>query len=167
MLVPSEQWQQTSDLRTLCSSILASAVSEPDKYQVGLTKIFFRAGLLARFEQLRHARLTEVATLLQRNIRRHFAVRDFQRVRTMVVGIQRLVRTRAAKQRAVELRRERAAVSIQKAARGFIERQRYQAARSAVVAIQAVARGQHYRANFKEQRREQVVLQLQSMLRGA
>ncbi|GAA5976690.1 hypothetical protein JCM10908_005597 [Rhodotorula pacifica] len=167
MLVPSAQWQETSDLRALCSSILSSAIPEPDKYQVGLTKIFFRAGLLARFEQLRHARLTEIATLLQRSIRRHFAVRNYQRVRTMVSGIQRLVRATAAKQRVEAIRRERAAVTIQKAARGFAARRQYEAARKAIVAVQAIARGTQFRATYKEQRREQVLRELQALLRGA
>ena len=139
MLVPSSQWQQTSDLRALCSSILSSAVSEPDKYQVGLTKIFFRAGLLARFEQLRHARLGELTTLIQKNVRRFLAQRDYGRVRRMILGVQCVARANAAKRLAQEARRERAAVMIQKAARGFLERVKYERARKAVVAVQARA----------------------------
>ncbi|GAA5834869.1 hypothetical protein JCM9279_007130 [Rhodotorula babjevae] len=167
MLVPSSQWQQTSDLRALCSSILSSTVSEPDKYQVGLTKIFFRAGLLARFEQLRHARLGELTTLIQKNVRRFLAQRDYGRVRRMITGVQSVARANAAKRLAQEARRERAAVMIQKAARGFLERVKYERARKAVVAVQALARGLHVRATFKEERRVQAAVQLQSLLRGA
>ncbi|BGP46432.1 Myosin type-2 heavy chain 1 [Rhodotorula kratochvilovae] len=167
MLVPSSQWQQTSDLRALCTSILSSAVSEPDKYQVGLTKIFFRAGLLARFEQLRHARLGELTTLIQKHVRRFLAQRDYARVRRMITGVQAVVRANAARRRAEEARRERAAVMIQKAARGFLERVKFARARKTVVAVQALARGMHVRATFKEERRIQAAVQLQSMLRGA
>ncbi|BGP38330.1 Myosin type-2 heavy chain 1 [Rhodotorula kratochvilovae] len=167
MLVPSSQWQQTSDLRALCTSILSSAVSEPDKYQVGLTKIFFRAGLLARFEQLRHARLGELTTLIQKHVRRFLAQRDYARVRRMITGVQAVVRANAAKRRAEEARRERAAVLIQKAARGFLERVKFERARRTVIAVQALARGMHVRATFKEERRIQAAVQLQSMLRGA
>lgn len=167
MLVPSSQWQQTSDLRALCESILSSAISEPDRYQVGLTKIFFRAGLLARFEQLRTSRLNELTTLIQKNVRRFLAMRDYSRVRKMILGVQAVVRTNAAKRRAEETRRERAAVMVQKVARGFMERQRFERAKRTVVAVQAIARGMHLRANFVEQRKNQAATQLQSFLRGA
>ncbi|KAJ8295745.1 Myosin-2A [Rhodotorula toruloides] len=167
MLVPSSQWQQTSDLRALCESILSSAISEPDRYQVGLTKIFFRAGLLARFEQLRTSRLNELTTLIQKNVRRFLAMRDYSRVRKMILGVQAVVRANAAKRRAEEARREKAAVMVQKVARGFMERQRFERAKRMVVALQAIARGQHLRANFVEERKKQAATQLQSMLRGA
>ncbi|GJN87133.1 hypothetical protein Rhopal_000078-T1 [Rhodotorula paludigena] len=167
MLVPSAQWQQTSDLRALCSTILSATISEPDKYQVGLTKIFFRAGLLARFEQLRHARLNDLATLIQKNVRRFLAQRDYARVRRMIEGVQCVVRGNAARRRADEARRERAAVLIQSVARGFIERLKFERARRMVVAVQALARGMHVRATFKEERRNQAAIQLQSLLRGA
>ncbi|GAA6049040.1 hypothetical protein JCM3770_005453 [Rhodotorula araucariae] len=166
MLVPSAQWQQTSDLRALCTSILSSAVSEPDKYQVGLTKIFFRAGLLARFEQLRHSRLSELTILIQKNVRRFLAQRDYTRVRRMITGVQAVARAKAARRRADEARRERAAVTIQKAARGFLERIKFQRARKTVIAVQALARGMHVRATFLEERRVQAAVQLQSLLRG-
>lgn len=32
------------DIHELCNVILEKYVTEPDKYQIGLTKIFFRAG---------------------------------------------------------------------------------------------------------------------------
>ena len=68
MLVQSEQWGP--DIRTLCTRILESTIKDADKFQVGLSKIFFRAGLLARFEQYRTSRLNALATLMQKNFRR-------------------------------------------------------------------------------------------------
>ncbi|GAA6027831.1 hypothetical protein JCM8097_001737 [Rhodosporidiobolus ruineniae] len=167
MLVPSAQWQQTSDLRALCSSILSTTTPEPDKYQVGLTKIFFRAGLLARFEQLRTSRLNELTTLIQKNVRRFLAVRDYARARKAIVGLQAMWRAREARKRVEDMRRENAAVMIQKQARGFLERTRYERTRKAVIAIQALVRGRHVRATFREQRKNQAAVALQSLLRGA
>lgn len=46
-LVPSKNWDSKSstfDVRTLCSTILDEYIQEQDKYQIGKTKIFFRAG---------------------------------------------------------------------------------------------------------------------------
>lgn len=45
MLVPSADWQpmiQHMELRPLCSLILERTINDPDKYQSGLTKIFFQ-----------------------------------------------------------------------------------------------------------------------------
>jgi myosin-5 len=139
MLVPAAQWQQTDDLRALCSSILSTTTPEPDKYQVGLTKIFFRAGLLARFEQLRTSRLNELSTLIQKNVRRFLAVRDYGRARKAIVGIQAAWRAREARRVVEGLKREKAAVLIQKQARGFLERVRYERTKKLIVAIQASA----------------------------
>ncbi|GAA5988064.1 hypothetical protein JCM11641_007917 [Rhodosporidiobolus odoratus] len=167
MLVPTSDWQQTSDLRALCTSILSTSISEPDKYQVGLTKIFFRAGLLARFEQLRTARLHDLATVIQKHVRRFLAVRDYERARKMVLGVQTVWRAKMAKRVAEEMRRERAAVLIQKQVRGFVERTRFERVKRTVTAIQAIVRGQHVRATFREERKNQAVISLQSLLRGA
>ncbi|GAA6061411.1 hypothetical protein JCM10212_004469 [Sporobolomyces blumeae] len=166
MLVPSAQWSSSTELRALCSDILSSTISEADKYQVGLTKIFFRAGLLARFEQLRTSRLNELTTLIQKNVRRYIAQRDYKRLQRSVVGLQALWRGRDARKRVESMRQERAAVQIQKAARGFLERAKFQRARQTVIAIQSIVRGQHVRATFKEQRRTQAVVELQTLIRG-
>ncbi|GAA5892933.1 hypothetical protein JCM6882_006898 [Rhodosporidiobolus microsporus] len=167
MLVPAAQWQQTSDLRALCSTILSSTTPEPDKYQVGLTKIFFRAGLLARFEQLRTTRLNELTTLIQKNVRRYLAMRDYKRARQAIVGLQAVWRATQARKRVEEMRREKAAVLIQKQARGFIERTRFERARKMIVAVQAIVRGQHVRATFREEQKNQAATHLQAFLRGA
>jgi len=189
MLVPSSRLSSTADLRTLCSDILSSTISEADKYQVGLTKIFFRAGLLARFEQLRTNRLNELTTLIQKNVRRYIAQRDYKRLQKSAVGLQALWRGKDARKRAQAMRQDRAAVQIQKAARGYLERSRFQRARQAVLAVQSsefpllslvtrtsnadpldlcysVARGQHVRRTYKEERKTQAVVALQALIRG-
>ena len=50
MLVPSSSW--TSEIRKMANSILTKALGASsgqglDKYQLGLTKIFFRAGMFS------------------------------------------------------------------------------------------------------------------------
>jgi myosin V len=45
MLVRSEHW--SPDTKKLCSVILDTSIKEADKYQVGMTKLFFRAGMVS------------------------------------------------------------------------------------------------------------------------
>ena len=73
MLVPSDNWKpmiQNLQLQELCNLILERTINDPDKYQSGLTKIFFRAGMLAALESLRSERLNSLVTLVQKNVRR-------------------------------------------------------------------------------------------------
>ncbi|KAK4058503.1 Myosin type-2 heavy chain 1 [Microbotryomycetes sp. JL221] len=135
MLVSSEYW--SGDIKNLCTLVLESAIKQEDKYQVGLTKIFFRAGLLAQFEQLRTNRLNMMATLIQRNVRKHLAVKSYQTLRKAVIGVQTIWRAMMARRKAEEERRTRAAVLIQRNARGFVERRKYLRARQSIVDVQA------------------------------
>lgn len=135
MLVNSEQWGP--EIRELCTRILEKTIEDPDKYQVGLSKIFFRAGLLARFEQLRTNRLNELATLMQKNVRRHLAVARYQTTRRAVIGVQTLWRAVLARRRAEEQKREAAAVLIQRTLRGHVERTKYLRAQKTVLGLQS------------------------------
>lgn len=58
-LVPSKHWdhKENPDMGKLCTTILEASIKDNDKYQVGITKIFFRAGqvrmlLIYRFKQI-------------------------------------------------------------------------------------------------------------------
>lgn len=134
MLVKSDQWG--TDLRTVCTRILGESVKEEEKYQVGLTKIFFRAGLLARFEQFRTNRLNALVTLMQKNFLRHMAVKRYHDLRMTVIGVQAVWRATLARRVANSLREGRAAILIQRNARGFLQRQRFLRARKAIVGLQ-------------------------------
>lgn len=134
-LVHSDQWGP--DIRTLCTRILESTIKESDKYQVGLSKIFFRAGLLAQFEQFRVARLNALATLMQKNFLRHMAVKRFRNLKRSAVGIQTVWRRVLAKRAAEERRREAAASLIQRFLRGVLARKSYTRTLKAVVTVQA------------------------------
>lgn len=46
-LVPSKHWNPSA-IRELCSTILETTIKDTDRYQVGETKIFFRAGQVKR-----------------------------------------------------------------------------------------------------------------------
>ena len=50
-LVSSEYWDpnKSPDIRKLCNVILEQSIPDKDKFQVGLTKIFFRAGQVSTF----------------------------------------------------------------------------------------------------------------------
>lgn len=135
MLCSSKEWGP--EIEKLCQIILTNSIAEPDKYQCGLTKIFFRAGMLASLEKLRTDRLNYLVTLLQKNFLRHMHRTRYLNLRKAVIGIQTTWRRQLAQRAAEAARREQAAIAIQRIARGFVQRSRFLQVRKAVIAIQS------------------------------
>jgi myosin-5 len=140
MLVPSSQWGpmiQRMELNDLCSLILEGTINDPDKYQNGKTKIFFRAGMLAALETLRADRLSAMVTVVQKNMRRHMCMKRYRMMRTAAIRIQTWWRGILARRFVAKVRRETAAVRFQKAARRYIQRKRFTELRTTVVRFQS------------------------------
>lgn len=135
MLTNSENWGP--DLPVLCRQILQGVITEEDKYQVGLTKIFFRAGMLAHLERVRSNRLRSLVVLMQKNFLRTFYQRKYASLRVATVGIQSQFRKVLAKKRAEQTKKDNAAIILQRHVRGHLQRKQYLHTRSAVVSIQS------------------------------
>lgn len=135
MLINSSHWQ--GDLKDVCALILAETIKEEDKFQLGLTKLFFRAGMLAYLEGLRADRLNHLVTLVQKNLRRRMALEHYRKLRSSSLKIQVWWRAISARKFVANLRREAAAVKIQKIGRGFVQRKRFLETRQGVVKIQS------------------------------
>ncbi len=130
---------QRLELNGLCSLILQRTINDPDKYQNGKTKIFFRAGMLAALETLRADRLNTMVTVVQKNMRRHMCMKRYRRMRTATIRIQTWWRGVLAKRFVAQVRRETAAIRFQKAARRYIQRKCFTELRTTVVRFQSRA----------------------------
>ena len=155
MLCHSAQW--THDIKSMCHNILRKALGDishqkADKYQLGLTKIFFRAGMLAFLENLRSARLTECAIMIQKNLRAKYYRHKYLDTRASIMQLQAYTRGFLARKRAQGIRRTKAATDIQRVWRGQKERKVYQSTRNNVILFEAVAKGYLCRKNILETR---------------
>jgi myosin-5 len=144
MLVPSEQW--TSEIREMANTILTKALGDNskeglDKYQLGLTKIFFRAGMLAFLENLRTSRLNNCAIMIQKNLKAQYYRRRYLEARNAVLTFQAFTRGHLARKRAEEYRRIKAATTIQRVWRGQKERKKFNVIRNNLIQAQAIAKG--------------------------
>jgi myosin-5 len=128
---------QAMDLRRLCSAILGQTIADPDMYQYGLTKIFFRAGMLAALESLRSDRLNAMVTVVQKNMRRRMAVKKYQGLRKATIKIQTWWRGVQAKKFVQSIRREMSARRLQTGIRRFIQRNHFLATKSAITLFQS------------------------------
>lgn len=155
MLVPSAQW--TSVLRDMANAILATALGESkndgsSKYQLGLTKIFFRAGMLAFLENLRTNRLNDAAIMIQKNLKAKYYRRRYLEAVDSVRDFQSLVRGCLARQRAEDQRQVKGATTIQRVWRGQKDRKNFIRIRNNIVLFEAAAKGWLCRKNILDTR---------------
>ena len=155
MLIPSTRW--TTEIREMANAILRKALGHAkndgtDKYQLGLTKIFFRAGMLAFLENLRTNRLNSAAVMIQKNLRAKHYRRRFLEARDSIKAFQDLARGVLARQRAAEARQQRAATTIQRVWRGQKERKRYLRFRNDLIVFEATAKGWLFRKMILDKR---------------
>ena len=142
MLVPSKQWSpmiKQLEIRPLCMLILEQTITDEDKYQTGLTKIFFRAGMLAALESLRSDRLNTMVTVVQKNMRRYMAVKQYKRMRAAAITIQTWWRGILARRLVGSIRREVSARKLQTISRRYLQRRKFHETRFAIIRIQSRA----------------------------
>ena len=140
MLVHSSEWEtmiKNLELKPLCARILEKTINDPDKYQPGLTKIFFRAGMLAALESLRSNRLNALVTIVQKNMRRKMAMKKYQELRHATIRIQTWWRGILARKFVDGVRKTVAATRLQTALRRFTQRRKFLDVRNAIVRIQS------------------------------
>ena len=169
MLIPSPSW--TSDIRGMANAILKKALGQGsnrglDKYQLGLTKIFFRAGMLAFLENLRTTRLNECATMIQKNLRCKYYRRKYLEARSSILMLQAWTRGYQARIRAEDIRQNRAATNIQKVWRGHKDRVRFVSIRNNIILLEAVTKGFLLRKNLMETRIGNAVVTIQRSWRS-
>ncbi|KAI7644125.1 class V myosin, partial [Hortaea werneckii] len=144
MLISSQQW--TTEIRDMANAILSKALGEgkndgTDKYQLGLTKIFFRAGMLAFLENLRSNRLNGAAIMIQKNLRAKYWRRRYLEATDSVKAFQALCRAFVARERTEELRRQKGATTIQRVWRGQKERKNFLRIRNDLIIFEATSKG--------------------------
>ena len=140
MLVQSNEWDtmiRNLELKPLCNLILERTINDPDKYQSGLTKIFFRAGMLAALESLRSDRLNSLVTTIQKNMKRKMAVKKYQELRHATIKIQTWWRGIMARKLVDGVRKTVAATKLQTALRRYAQRKRFLDTRQAIVRFQS------------------------------
>lgn len=169
MLVHSSQW--TSEIRDMADAILKKALGTStgkglDKYQLGLTKIFFRAGMLAFLENLRTTRLNDCAIMIQKNLRAKYYRRRYLEAREAVVRTQSAIRAWKARKEAQELRTIRAATTIQRVWRGQKQRKVFLRIRQDMVLFESAAKGYLRRKNIMETRLGNAALVIQRVWRS-
>ena len=132
--------KDTTSADAECRAVLAHFGVDQGEYAFGSTKVFFRAGVVGAMEDLR-GRTLSAALTTQKHARGRAARAAFMRTREAIVMVQALARGRRARLAFVAaFARSRAAVDLQRTARGFIARRRAKKEVRSIVACQMAVR---------------------------
>ncbi|XP_068780638.1 unconventional myosin-Vb isoform X1 [Struthio camelus] len=154
-----------NDKKQICRTLLEDLIKDPDKFQFGRTKIFFRAGQVAYLEKLRADKFRAATIMIQKTVRGWLQRVKYQRLKRAAIVIQRYARGHLARRLAEHLRRTRAATVFQKQYRMLRIRRAFQRVRNATVTIQAFARGMFVRRVYRKMLVEHKATIIQKYLR--
>ncbi|ODO03097.1 hypothetical protein I350_05942 [Cryptococcus amylolentus CBS 6273] len=166
IMLSQQEWNENMELQDLCSVLLQKLLPDDDKYQLGATKIFFRAGALAFLEAMRSRKQYEMATTIQKYIRRRLAYKEYRKMRESSVIIQLWWKSLLAKRSLLTLKNEKLAVMLQQAIRSRRERVKYLHLRAAIIGLQSAIRRNLATMEREEKRKQGGAVQLQSLFRG-
>ncbi|XP_071826412.1 unconventional myosin-Va-like isoform X3 [Apostichopus japonicus] len=155
-----------NNIRGSSEKTLHALIPDPDKYQFGKTKIFFRAGQVAYMEKLRADKLHAACVLMQKTVRGWVQWKKYQRTRKAIILLQKYTRGFLARKLTKFLRATKAAICIQKAWRRYKARKAYLRIRNSVLTIQSYYRGLVGRRHFQEELQLQKALIIQKYFRG-
>ncbi|XP_032889430.1 unconventional myosin-Vb [Amblyraja radiata] len=155
-----------NDKKETCRRLLDIVIKDPDKFQFGKTKIFFRAGQVAYLEKLRADKFRAACMMIQKTVRGWLQRVKYRRLKKATITLQRYVRGYQARRLADFLRKTRAAIILQKQCRMLAARHQYLKFRSAAITIQACARGMFVRKVYHELLLQHKATVIQKNLRG-
>ncbi|XP_052011714.1 unconventional myosin-Vb [Apodemus sylvaticus] len=155
-----------TDKKTICKSVLEGLIKDPDKFQFGRSKIFFRAGQVAYLEKLRADKFREATIMIQKTVRGWLQKVKYRRLRAATLSLQRFSRGFLARRLAEHLRRTRAAIVLQKQYRMLKARRAYLRVRRAAVIIQSCTRAMFVRRNYRQVLKEHKATIIQKYARA-
>ncbi|CAI0449010.1 unnamed protein product [Linum tenue] len=134
-------------------------------FQIGKTKVFLRAGQMAELDARRSEVLNNAAKIIQRRVLTHVTRKRFISLRKAVIVMQALCRGRLACKVFHEMKREAAAVNIQKNARRFEARKSYKRLHTSALVVQTGLRTMAARKQFRFRRQTKAAIFMQARWR--
>uniref|UniRef100_A0A8C3BER3 Myosin VC n=1 Tax=Cairina moschata TaxID=8855 RepID=A0A8C3BER3_CAIMO len=169
-ILMTQQELSLNDKKQICKIVLQRLIQDPNQYQFGRTKIFFRAGQVAYLEKLRSDKLRHACIMIQKSVRGWLQRKKFLRIKQAAVTIQQYFRGQRTIHRTLYLMltepqiitdickcfllkmlEEHKAVILQKYARAWLARRRFQNIRRFVSNIQLSYRVQRLQKKIEEQ----------------
>ena len=154
------------DIIELCKKILDITAMDKNKYQIGKTKIFFKAGMLAFLENLRSGKMNRSIVLIQKHIRMHHYRRQYVATMQSIGALQRLIKGRLVRQKAELDIKNEAATRIQTLYRAHRERVLVTGILRSIIQLQSDIRMKLKQREMKKQQELNAAVAIQSSFRA-
>ncbi|NXD06353.1 MYO5C protein, partial [Nothocercus nigrocapillus] len=168
-ILMTQQELSINDKKQICKIVLQRLIQDPNQYQFGRTKIFFRAGQVAYLEKLRSDKLRHACITIQKSVRGWLQRKKFLLIKQAAIIIQQYFRGQRTVRQAISartLKQTWAAIVIQKHCRGYLVRKLCQLIHVAAVTIQAYTRGFLARKKYRKMLEEHKAVILQKYARA-
>ncbi|KAL6614620.1 hypothetical protein ACP70R_036890 [Stipagrostis hirtigluma subsp. patula] len=155
--------KEKNDEKVACQKILDKVGLQG--YQIGLTKVFLRAGQMAELDARRTEVRNNAARGVQSQFRTHVAREQFLILRNTSICLQSFVRARLACKQHEFLRQQAAALRIQKNTRWFFAWKTYCQLRLSAITLQTGLRAMAARNEFNRRKQNKASILIQSRWR--
>ena len=153
------------DIINMCKRILDITVEDKEKYQIGNTKIFFKAGMLAFLEKRRSGKMHSSIVLIQKNIKSHYYRKNYLATKNALNFMQNVVRGKVVRQRIDTEFKNSAALLVQTAIRGATKRSETQSIIATIIAIQTKIKKQLRQQQMLVEHEHDAAVTIQSKIR--
>ncbi|PIN20245.1 Myosin class V heavy chain [Handroanthus impetiginosus] len=162
-LLAPEVLEGSYDEKLACKKILEKMGLKG--FQLGKTKVFLRAGQMAELDARRAEVLNTAAKTIQRRIRTHTARKHFIAVREAAIYVQSFCRGILACKLYKTIKREAAAIKVQRNTLRYQARKAYNMLRMSVLVIQTGLRTMDARNKFRFRRQTKAATVIQARWR--
>ncbi|CCF57760.1 hypothetical protein KAFR_0D01140 [Kazachstania africana CBS 2517] len=174
ILISSNEWSKIfqnkdsteEDVIELCKKILDTTVKDTAKYQIGNTKIFFKAGMLAYLEKLRSDKMNYSIVLIQKNIRAKYYKRQYTEIKKAISLCQSVSRGIVTRGRVEFKLKTQSATMIQTLYRAVQKRSEVNNIISGIVAIQIKIKNELHQRAMLAQHELDAALSIQNKIRS-
>eukprot|EP00039_Didymoeca_costata_P008450 m.112323 g.112323 ORF g.112323 m.112323 type:complete len:1040 (+) comp14087_c0_seq1:319-3438(+) len=154
-----------ADNKQACQHILETAITEDDKFQLGRTKIFFRAGQVAYLERLRIEKMNIAAIVIQSHVKCFLVRRSYLQSRLTIIKFQAIIRGWLARRLARRKRETKAAILMQTTVRMWLCKTHFHNLKRASISMQSLFRGLKAREFYRQLQKEYKATLLQTAWR--
>ncbi|KAG0668056.1 Myosin type-2 heavy chain 1 [Maudiozyma exigua] len=148
-------------------NLLKELIDDDMKYQVGVTKVFFKAGILAYLEKIRTNKLAKVATVIQKKIRGLQYRREYMNTMKSIRYAQAISRGKMVRDFVDLQLKTKAAIFIQSIIRGYKELSHYNRIIDSTIRVQSFIRQRLAKLEVERIRREIAITKIQTKIRSS
>ncbi|EJS41628.1 myo2p [Saccharomyces arboricola H-6] len=173
ILIPHEEWdlifkkKETTeeDIISVVKMILGATVKDKSKYQIGNTKIFFKAGMLAYLEKLRSNKMHNSIVAIQKKIRAKYYRNQYLQISQAIKNWQSKTKGFIIRHRINHEMKVGSAILLQTAYRGHAIRANVLSILSTIIDLQKKIRKELKQKQLKQEHEYNAAVTIQSKVR--